>query len=195
MTDRRRWFAIGGILGPASFVLAWSILGARRAEYSPVHDPISRLAAVGAPTRSAMTVGFVAFAGGVAAYAWAARRTLPRGVAAAAATTAGATLAIAALPLGGDAGDRAHGAAAAMAYVSLAATPLLGARRAVAGDPIGSARASLATGVVVGAALVASAISPSFDGLLQRVGLTVGHLWIASTAAKLLMPITASGRR
>ena len=41
-----RWRAFAGIAGPATFIAAWSVLGATRSGYSPVHDPISRLAAV-----------------------------------------------------------------------------------------------------------------------------------------------------
>ena len=181
----RRWLAIGGIVGPATFAAAWSILGAQRAGYSAVHDPISRLAAVGAPSRWPMTAGFVAFAVGVGAYAVAAKDALPAGVAAAAATTAGATVGIAALPLGASFGDLPHGAAAAVAYASLAATPLLAARAPPAAGRLCPPGVSAATGLVVGASLLASAFAPACTGLLQRTGLTVGHLWIAWTARTL----------
>ena len=48
-TDRR--LALGGMVGPAAFVGAWAVLGARLPGYDPTQDAISRLAADGAPTR------------------------------------------------------------------------------------------------------------------------------------------------
>jgi hypothetical membrane protein len=184
--DRQRWCAVGGIIGPAAFIVAWSILGTRRAQYSPLHDPISRLAAVDASTRWGMTAGFIAFGAGVGAYATAARHALPGRTAGAAATTAAATVAVAALPLGGPAGDGAHAVAAAVAYASLAAVPFAASRASAAAERTGVRRASLGTAVVTGAALVASAVAPSYTGLLQRTGLTLGHLWIAATAARIV---------
>jgi hypothetical membrane protein len=184
--DRQRWCAVGGIIGPAAFIATWSVLGTRRAQYSPLHDPISRLAAVDAPTRWAMTAGFIAFSAGVGAYALAARRTLPGGVAAAAATTAGATLAVAALPLGGPGGDGPHAVAAAVAYASLAAAPLAVGRASRDAERASVRHASLGTALAVGAALAASALAPSYAGLLQRAGLTLGDVWIAATATRMV---------
>ena len=48
---------------------AWAISGAATtARYSPVDDAISNLARIGAPTRVAMTLGFVVFGLGLIAF-------------------------------------------------------------------------------------------------------------------------------
>src|SRR4051812_28975626 len=104
--------ALGGIVGPAAFVAAWASLGPRAPDYSPVHDPISRLAAVGAPTRVAMTAGFLAFSAGVLPASTVLRRTHSPATGAAAATAALATAAVALAPLGASFGDVPHAAAA-----------------------------------------------------------------------------------
>ena len=64
-----RWRSIAGAVAPSVFITAWAVLGARTDGYSPVDDPISRLAAVGAPTRIPMTAALVAYAIGLGAYA------------------------------------------------------------------------------------------------------------------------------
>lgn len=178
--------AVGGVLGPAAFVGAWAVLGATARGYEPIENPISRLAAVGAPTRPAMTIGFLAFAAGVGAYASAVRADFDGATAAATAGTAVATVGIATLPLGAPNGDGAHAVAAAAAYVTLAATPILGAVRYAKRRQLGMARLSRAVGILSGVALTASALAPSRHGFYQRVGLTVGHLWIAATAVGIL---------
>lgn len=181
---RRRWRAVGGVVGPATFAATWFTLGLRHVAYSPVHDPISRLAAVDASTRWAMTAGFVAFGAGVALYASELADAVP-GKAATAATTAAATIAVALTPLGSTLGGSAHAAAAGTAYVALAATPLLAARPVGAQAPA-AAKASVAVGVVTATALLASVVAPAGTGLFQRIGLTTGHAWIIATAFALL---------
>ena len=69
--------AWGGIVGPAAFVSAWLVGGAMRRGYMPVDAGISRLAAVGAPTRPLMMAGFVGFGVGVPVYAVALRGSVP----------------------------------------------------------------------------------------------------------------------
>src|SRR4051794_14713640 len=91
--------AWGGILGPAAFVSAWIVGGALRHGYSPVNDAISRLAAVGSPRRSLMTIGFSMFGAGVAVHAFALRSSIPGPAWKTAGATGLATLAIAAVPL------------------------------------------------------------------------------------------------
>lgn len=182
----RRWLALGGIVGPATFVAAWSILGAGRSGYSPVHDPISDLAAVDAPTRAAMTAALVAFGMGVGGYAAALQLALPGGAGPAAATAASASLGIAVLPLGTDLGGGPHAAAAAVAYLSLAATPVLGARTLLLRGNRQAAYLSIAAGTTIGASLVASVLTSQGTGLAQRIGLTVADAWIVSTAWMIL---------
>jgi hypothetical protein len=57
--------ALGGIAGPATFVGGW-IAGAATTDrpYSSISDAISRLAAVGADSRSVTTAGFIGFGSG-----------------------------------------------------------------------------------------------------------------------------------
>jgi hypothetical protein len=169
------------VAGPVAFVTAWSVLGAVKKGYSPIEDPISRLAAVGASTRPFMTAGFAAFGAGVGLYASALRDGLSGPASVAAWTTAAASLGVAALPLNAEL-DGAHAAAAGLAYASLAATPLLGARALARGGNKAAAAASVGCGVVCGAALAASAVAGNRVGLWQRVGLSTGDVWIVATA-------------
>ncbi|CAN5208049.1 hypothetical protein BH18ACT4_BH18ACT4_10110 [soil metagenome] len=176
------WRRAAGVAGPVVFIAAWSVLGERYQGYSPVHDPISRLAAVDAPSRWAMTAGFVAFGALVSLYGAQLRVTLPGPTGLAAAITAVATIGIAVTPLGSALGGTAHSACAGVAYGALAATPLLGGRSLAAHGRRAAGYASMAAGVVSGASLLASALSPELTGLFQRVGLTVGDAWIVATA-------------
>jgi hypothetical protein len=177
--SRRAW---GGVVGPAVFVIAWVVLGRRQSGYSPVQDPISRLAAVDAPSRAAMTAAFLTFGAGVALYARELRSALPGGAALAAATTAAATVGIAAAPLGSSLGGAAHAACAGVAYVALALAPILGGRAFFRQGRTAAAGLSVVAGALCGGALVGSAISDRGIGLFQRTGLTVGDIWIVGTA-------------
>lgn len=131
-----------------------------------------------------MTAGFVAFAAGVGAYSSVLRDHKLRAAARAAKLTAAATLAIAMLPLGGSGGDGPHAAAAGVAYAALAAMPLLAARPLSRRGAHWAASASIATGITVAGALAASVVLPRGAGLAQRVGLTVGDLWIMVSASR-----------
>ena len=62
---RVRLLALGGIVGPLTFVGCWAIAAAVKPGDSAIDDAISDLAAVGATTRLAMTVGFVVFGVGL----------------------------------------------------------------------------------------------------------------------------------
>ena len=180
--DRRgRALAAGLVAGPAMFVAAWVVGGARTPGYSYVHDAISRTAAAGAPQRHLMTAGFVAYAVGVGAGSLALRRALPGPAWVAAAVSALGTTGVALTPLDTSAAvDRAHGVTATIGYVGLAATPLLAASPLRAAGRRRAAAASTAAGVVIGAALAATALVDDQVGLAQRVGLTTGDLWLAA---------------
>jgi hypothetical protein len=188
VTGRRggRLLATGGIVGPVAFVAAWSILGAQEAGYSPVEDPISRLAAVGAGGRVPMTAGIIALGAGIGLYATAARSCFGARTAGAAAATAAGALAVAALPLESSVGGMPHAVAAGTSYATLAATPILGSRALADAGRRGLALASALTGAAAGCLLIASMVSPRWVGLLQRSGLTAGHVWIVASAATLL---------
>lgn len=182
---RRRWRALGGVIGPAAFIGAWFVLGLRREGYSPARDPISRLAAIDASSRWAMTAGFVAFGTGVSIYATELRTAMPGRAAHAALTCAVATVGIAVTPLGSALGGTAHATCVGVAYAALAATPILGGRSLAAQGYGTAAKASAFAGMAIGATLLASVVSPTSTGLLQRIGLTVGNAWIVASALRL----------
>lgn len=175
----RRWRAAAGIGGPLAFMASWAVLGHRTVGYSSVHEPVSRLAAVGAPTRPLMTAGFVAFGlgAGLAAPLLRPQFGLASGVVVA---TAVATAATGLVPLGTRL-DRRHAVAAGTAYVSLAVAPLVGGRKLAAHGHGAAGRASVAAGVLTGSTLGASALVPRGAGLLQRLGFTIGHGWIVAS--------------
>ena len=177
--------AFGGVVGPAAFVAAWSVLGARTDGYSPTADAISRLAAAGAPTQAAMTAGFIVYGAGVALFGQALRATT-RGPAWMFATATGvATLGVAATPLGSPGRDTVHGAFAALGYVTLAAVPLAAARPLAQDGRRTWARLSIAAGAVSGVCLAASAAGPQ-HGLFQRLGLTIVDVWLVVRAIEIL---------
>ena len=182
---KHRFLSLGGIIGPAAFIAAWAILGARKAGYNPLEDHISRLAAQGVATRPAMTAGFVVFGVSLPLYSLAVRARLDGYAWTAAAATGVATLAVAALPLDGPAGDAAHAVAAGTGYATLAATPLLAALPLRRLGRTGWSRASLVAGSVSAACLVATTVGPA-TGFFQRAGLTVGDAWIIASAAAIL---------
>lgn len=187
MTDARTgWRAVGGVLGPVVFVAAWCTLGTRRADYSAIDDPISRLAAVDASTRWAMTAGFATYGAGVFLYATELAAAGAGKAAAAARTTAVATIGIALTPLGSSLGGTAHATAAGVAYTALAMTPLLAAKPLAAQARPAAAWASAVVGLASGAALLASVVTSNGTGLFQRIGLSIGDAWILASAGVLL---------
>jgi hypothetical protein len=179
LKTRQRMSSLGGVAGPALFVAAWVASGRRTVGYSPLGEPISRLAARRCACRPAMTAGFLAYTIGVGGFATRVD-VLGRPAATATAANAVAMGALAALPLSDAGNNRAHVAAAGAAYVSLTLVPLLAAyrdRQAV------HRRAAAATaGLAAGSFLALSVIHPSGQGGWQRAGLTAGQAWIASTA-------------
>jgi hypothetical protein len=154
-----------------AFVTAWAALGAGAAGYDPTRDAISRLAALGAPTRPAMTAGLVALGAGMALYGFALR---PGPAWALPVVNGAITFAVAALPLGG-AYDGAHGLAAALGYATLAAVPAAVGRRPL----------SVAIALVSGLCLLLT-LALDRDGLFQRLGLTIAQAWIVVSAVQRL---------
>lgn len=172
--------AVGGIAGPAAFVLSWAALGASRSGYSPVWDHISDLAAIGAPTRVGMTTGLVVYGVGMLSYGAAAAVASSRAIGALAAATGVAAIAVAALPLESSVAA-GHGVAAGFGYLTLAAIPAVGAVRLARKGRTRWAVASGAVAVVAGVALVVSGTGAA-PGLAQRVGLTIADIWVAAHA-------------
>lgn len=187
VASRKRLLAAAGIVGPSFFIADWAVLGTRAKNYSPVHDAISELAHMHAPTRPAMTAGFLVFGVALPTYAVALRDALPGRAWQFAAANGVATLGVAAFALGTPTSGKIHGAFAALAYASLAAVPISASLALRDRRPSWRARASMATGVACGAALIASVVGPTqVHGLLQRVGLTIGDLWLITSAAAML---------
>jgi hypothetical membrane protein len=181
-----RWLALGGIIGPVTFVSTWAIAGARKPGYSPVNDAISDLAASHASTRIAMTIGFVGFGAAVIAFGLALRATGAGAAAISVLATAGFTLGVAAVPLNGSGRDVVHGVFASLGYITLAGAPLLASRGFTAAGRAGWARTSRTAGALAGACLLASALGP-MHGLFQRTGLTIGDVWLVVTALQLVL--------
>ena len=177
--------AAGGVVGPAAFVTAWSVLGATTSGYSPVDDAISRLAASGAPTRVPMSAGFAVFGAGMGLYGAALRAALPGPAWALAAATGAATLGVAALPLATSMGDTPHNVAAATGYATLAALPVAAAAAFAKHGHRRWARYSFATGVLSAAVLLSSTLGMA-PGLAQRAGLTVVDVWVVASAVDVL---------
>jgi hypothetical membrane protein len=177
--------ALGGIVGPIGFIVAWALTGALLSDYSSSHDAISRLAAVHAPTRAAMSGGFVVFAVGVTLYAWALRAAVPGWAWLSAFMSGLATLGVALVPLGQSPSlDAVHGVFAGIGYVALAATPLLAALPLRGAGRIGWARASVLISVTSGICLAFTTVG-SLHGLFQRLGLTISDAWIIATAIRI----------
>ena len=183
MGNQVRTAALGGVIGPVSFIGAWVIgAAATSAPYSSIDDAISRLAAVGSDTRWLMTAGFVTFGVSLPAYALALRSTVHGRAWITAAATGLATLAVAATPLDrSDTVDRLHAIFAGIGYLTLAATPLFAASPLRAMGHPRLARFGIAAGLTSATALALTTTGLP-TGLFQRVGLTVSDAWVITSA-------------
>ncbi len=183
---RARWPAIGGIIGPAGFIGAWVAGAIISDDLSPIHDAISRLAATGAETRPLMTSGFVVFGIGLPVYALALRRHVPGAAWITAAATGLSTIGVALAPLDrSSAVDTLHGVFAGLGYLTLAATPLLAVVPLRRMGHKRLARLGLLAGTVSATSLVLS-LTGLPTGLFQRLGLTAGDIWVATSAVAML---------
>lgn len=184
---------VGGVLGPAMFLLGWIISALRTDGYSIVEDAISRLAAVGAPTRWLMSAGFVGFSVGVAIYAYGLHSLLDGPAWMAALIASIATLGVALFPLDhSGVVDVLHGAAAFTGYIALSALPFCAAPELARRGHLRAARLSRICGTISAVALAATMLGPT-HGLFQRIGVTVGDTWIAASAIGLLRRPQSTG--
>jgi len=181
---RVRLLALGGVIGPLTFVGCWAIAGAVTHGYSAIDGAISDLAAVGSTTRLAMTVGFVVFGVGLVAFGLALRRALSGDTWIAAIATGACTIAVAATPLGGWSGDSVHAAFAGLGYASIVLLPALAAPELAARGGVGWSRGSWLAAAAAAVCLIASTFGPA-HGAWQRLGLSIGDVWIVSTAVGL----------
>jgi hypothetical membrane protein len=187
LTDSK--LALGGVVGPGAFVVAWVVAGAVTGGYSPVDGAISDLAAVGASTRVAMTAGFLVFGIGLIAFGVALRSALEGPAWIAAEVTGACTIAVAATPLGGWSGDTVHAIFAGAGYAAIIALPILASWPFARRGRRDWALASRVIGIVAALCLAATTLG-SAHGLWQRLGLTVADAWIFVTALAL---VRASG--
>ena len=194
LTTSRPWPALGLVAGPVAFIGGWVVGGRRTPGYSPVHDAISRIAAVGAPERATMTTAFVAYGASVLIGSSALRTSPLRRVWPLAAINGVATIAVAALPLEHSAAmDTWHGVAAGTGYVSIAALQLASARPLrETGHPRAAVLANVG-GAVTAASLAATTVSDA-NGFFQRLGLTVGDVWLVAAGLALFRAGRAARR-
>lgn len=161
-------FVWSGVVGPVVFVAGWLVLGLTRENFSMVSDPISELARVHTSTHATMTIVFGMYALCLLGFAYATSNIV-------AAMNALATAAVAAFPLGG--ADTAHFVSAAIAYVTLALLPLTVRRTAD----------EWTFTLLITVTLTISVIAPhSVHGIFQRIGLTVGDLWIIARSLQVM---------
>jgi len=192
---RERLLAAAGVVGPCVFIADWAILGTRAKDYSPVSDAISELARMHASTRPAMTAGFLVFAAALPTYAVALRQSLPGHAWKFAAANGVATLGVAAFSLGTPTFGDIHGAFAGLAYASLAATPVAASVALRRAGHKALARTSIAAGLLCAAALVTSVAGPGHvHGVFQRIGLTIGDVWIIASAIGMMRVATPTPR-
>jgi len=128
-----------------------------------------------------MTVGFVVFGIGLVAFGFALRRALAGRAWIAAIVTGASTMAVAATPLGGWSGDSLHATFAGLGYAAIVLLPALAAPALAARGRSGWSRASWLAAIVAASCLVASTFGPA-HGAWQRLGLSIGDVWIVSTA-------------
>ena len=185
-TTLERILGAGLIVGPAAFISAWAVSGAITPGYSPIRDHISDLAAVDAPTRVLMNLGFAAFAVSVGAATLPARRYLGAPAAVVLGANVVLTIGIALAPLGKSAdGDRAHAVVAGLGYLALAAmapsaAPTLAKRSRRLGF------ASVAVGVASLTCLGLSLVRPE-AGFWQRAGIVTTDAWLIAMGALAVM--------
>lgn len=172
-------------MGPVAFVSAWAVGGLRMPDYSPVHDAISQIAAVGSPERALMTTGFVVYGVAVMVGGLAVRSSIVHRAWLAVVINGLATVAVAALPLDVLAtGDQAHGAAATVGYVSLALVPALAAGPLAHAGRRRAATVSVAASVAIGVCLALTVVADA-NGAFQRAGLGIGDVWLIAAGISL----------
>ena len=178
VAQREHWLAAGAIWGPGLFIIAWVVGGFMVPGYSPLEDHISSLAAVEAPSRVLMALGFAAFGIGVGTAAWPLRRVIGNPAAIALVVNAVFVLGVMLTPEGRSSNtDFLHGGFAFLVYLTLAVVGPLAAltfrRRGQSFWAIGSLFVGAATAVFLWISL-----GEINSGLFQRLGLTTTDVWL-----------------
>ena len=141
-----------------------------------------------------MTAAFVAYGASVIVGSTALRASPLRRVWTIAAVNGAATIAVAALPLEHSASmDTWHGVAAGVGYVSITVLQLASAGPLRATGHDRAAALAIAGGVTSGICLVATTVSDA-NGFFQRLGLTVGDVWLISAGIALFRAGRAARR-
>lgn len=183
------------IAGPVAFITSWAVSGAITPGYSPIRDHISDLAAVDAPTRPLMNVGFAIFTVAVAAAAGPLRRVVGKPGAIAMGINAAVSAGVALAPLGvSPEGDRLHQVVAGAGYLALAALAPASAP-ALARRNRGLGVASVGVGVVSLACLGASLVARDQSGFWQRAGITATDAWLIGLGIVALASSAEDGPR
>ena len=204
---RVAWIGLGaaaGVAGPVAFTAAWVTSSLLQAGHSAAEVQISGLAAPDARDPWIMIAGFVVLGGCSAGFGWALHQALggpgqagpaPRLIQAAGILTVAAGLLrrdqmLLTAPAGESWHNHAHDAVSALIYAALIVVPLLLARR-FRGDRRWRALSLplAASGLAAAADLAVffSPAAPSWDAVLQRIGVTVPLAALAAVAARLLI--------
>ena len=201
--------AIAGIAGPIAFTGAWIAASLLQTRHSAADVQISGLAAPDARDPWIMIAGFATLGGCSVAFGSALLEALdgpaPRLIQAAGGLTVAAGLLrrdrmLLASPAGESWHNHAHDVVSLLIYTALVAAPLLLARR-LRGDPrwrgpcLLLSAGSLATAAVL-AVFVSGALG-SWNGVLQRIGVSLPLAALCAVAARLLAaapPARVSGR-
>ena len=174
--DRLR--CAGVIVGPIAFISSWIVSGAITPGYSPIRDHISDLAAVDAPTRPLMSIGFAVFTVAIASAAGPLRRLIGTPGSVALGVNAVVSGAIALAPLGASPdGDRLHQVVAGGGYLALAALAPVAAPALAKRHPT-LAKASVGVGAASLVFLAVSLLAKDQSGFWQRAGITVTDAWL-----------------
>ena len=168
----------GLIVGPLAFITSWLVSGAITPGYSPIRDHISDLAAVDAPTRPLMSLGFAVFTVALASAAGPLRRVIGTPGSIALGVNAVVSGAIALAPLGVSAdGDRLHQVVAGGGYLALAALAPVAAPALAKRHPT-LAKVSVGVGATSLVFLAISLVAKDQSGFWQRAGITVTDAWL-----------------
>ncbi|HEY6627395.1 MAG TPA: DUF998 domain-containing protein [Acidimicrobiia bacterium] len=178
ITQGDRWLVAGAIWGPGLFILAWVVGGFMMDGYSPIEDHISALAAVTAPSRFVMNLGFAAYVAGVGSAAWPLRKVIGNGASVFLFVNALLVLGVLFTPDGlSSNADFLHGGFAILTYLTLALVGPLAALTFRRNGRVGWAIGSMAVGTITSLSLWFS-LAQTNSGLFQRIGLTTTDLWL-----------------
>jgi len=195
--------AAAGIAGPVAFTAAWAAASLLQPGHAATEVQISGLAAPDARDPWIMITGFIVLGGCSAGFGAALHRELggtgragpgPRLIQAAGALTVAAGLLrrdqmLLTAPAGESWHNHAHDVVSALIYAALLVAPLLLARRFREDRRFGVLRVPLAASSLVSAGVLGvfyAQAAPSWNGLLQRVAVSLPLAAMCAVAARML---------